>query len=316
MSANADATAAWRQLRFTLTIEHDAAVARTTQHPLITIVEQHLDNAGALSITLQDAGDDPVFEPLPGEMPTWQQTLFSVLFPAELDFQQILDRLKPNLEPLGAQHWHIESLLEQEWVRAWMDQFHAMQFGERLWICPHHLTPPLEAQIVIRLDPGLAFGTGTHPTTALCLQWLDQTDVTNKTVLDFGCGSGILAVAAAMLGAQYVNAIDIDPQALTATNDNAAQNNVSARIHTYLPQQYAADQAPVDIVLANILSRTLIALSTELIAAVKPGGYLIMSGILENQSTEVIAAFKQDFGNIVIAQQEGWLRIVAQCRLK
>lgn len=196
-------------------------------------VSNMLLGRGAQAVTFMDAKDVPVYEPMPGETPLWGETEVMGLFDAETDpaptiafFQQIFG------EDVG---YKVEQLEDKDWVREWMDHFHPMQFGERLWICPSWRDVPNPDAVNVMLDPGLAFGTGTHPTTALCLQWLDGLDLAGKTVVDFGCGSGILGIAALKLGAARVIGIDIDPQAIQASRDNAERNGVADQIELYLP---------------------------------------------------------------------------------
>jgi ribosomal protein L11 methyltransferase len=198
-------------------------------------------------------------------------------------------------------------LEDREWERAWLDNFKPMRFGKRLWVCPHGLEVEAEDAVVVRLDPGLAFGTGTHPTTALCLEWLDGAELAGKTVIDYGCGSGILAVAALKLGARQVIGIDHDPQALLATRDNAAANGVADRL--LVQGSDAADPAPADIVLANILANVLIDLSGRIEPLVADGGELVLSGILEDQWPAVAKAYSAglDFGQAII--KDGWVRL-------
>jgi ribosomal protein L11 methyltransferase len=197
-------------------------------------------------------------------------------------------------------------LEERDWVRAWMDNFHPMRFGRRLWICPTHCDPPEPAAVNIRLDPGLAFGTGTHPTTALCLDWLDGADLAGKSVLDYGCGSGILAIAAAKLGAKRVWAVDIDPQALLASDDNASENEVEDRIELFHPAELPTSLR-VDVLLANILAGVLVRLAPEFGQRVKPGGRLALSGILEQHADVVQAVFSRDFAFDPPRRREDWV---------
>ncbi|MEW6692942.1 MAG: 50S ribosomal protein L11 methyltransferase, partial [Pseudomonadota bacterium] len=200
---------------------------------------------------------------------------------------------------------------DQDWERAWMDQFQPLRFGEKLWIVPSWIEAPDAEAVNILLDPGLAFGTGTHPTTALCLEWLDGADMAGKTVLDYGCGSGILAIAALKLGATDAWGIDIDPQALTATRDNAARNGIEAsRLHTGLPGALPKD-ALFDVLLANILMGPLIELAPTLTGHVRPGGRLVLSGLLGEQAEEVMAAYAADFDFDPPALKEGWARLTA-----
>jgi ribosomal protein L11 methyltransferase len=194
-----------------------------------------------------------------------------------------------------------------------MDHFHAMQFGQRLWVCPLHIDPPEPDAVNLRLDPGLAFGTGTHPTTSLCLRWLDQNIQADKntqdTLLDYGCGSGILAIAACMLGIDHADGVDIDPQALTATHDNAEVNLVSEKIKTYLPDAYQKQHSETqyDIVAANILSGPLAELSPALAKHTKPGGDIVLSGILREQARTVLDAYSDAFDMDEPVFEEDWV---------
>jgi ribosomal protein L11 methyltransferase len=262
--------------------------------------------AGALAVTLEDAGDQPVLEPAPGETPLWAHTRVTGLFDAQTDIEVIKSQLKRFLHAPVLPECRLTPLEERDWVRVWMDNFHPMRFGERLWICPSCQTPPDPAAVNIRLDPGLAFGTGTHPTTALCLEWLDSANLADKIVLDYGCGSGILAIAAAKLGAQRVWAVDIDPQALMASDDNAAENEVEDRLELTDPADLPATLT-VDMLIANILAGVLVRLAPELASRVKPGGRLALAGILETHADAVQAAFCQHFRFGPRRQHEDWV---------
>lgn len=289
-----DATAPWLQLTLEA-IEH---------HP--DQLEDALLLAGALAVTLEDAGNQPVLEPAPGETPLWAHTRVTGLFDAQTDIEVVKRQLRRFLHAPILPECRLTALEERDWVRAWMDNFHPMRFGRRLWICPTHRDPPEPAAINVRLDPGLAFGTGTHPTTALCLDWLDGADLADQTVLDYGCGSGILAIAAAKLGARRVWAVDIDPQALLASDDNASENEVEDRIELRAPAELPAGLR-VDILLANILAGVLVRLAAEFGQRVKPGGRLVLSGILEQHADAVQAAFARDFAFAPPRLREDWV---------
>ncbi len=267
--------------------------------------EQALLDAGALSVTLKDAEDNPVLEPAPGETPLWNKIILTGLFEADINTdnlkQQIREQLSADI-PLK-----LEPLEDKDWIRAWMDNYNPMQFGERLWVCPKHIEPPEPDAVNLMLDPGLAFGTGTHPTTALCLQWLDGAGLNNKNILDFGCGSGVLAIAALMLGAQHCDATDIDPQALQATEDNAKENSVIDKLDAMKPEQLPDQQ--YDIVLANILAGPLVDLASQLASYTKSGGDIVLSGILESQANEIISAYSQWFDLDTPVVQDEWVRI-------
>jgi len=262
----------------------------------------------ALSATFTDAQDTPVFEPLPGETRLWGDTDITGLYEADTDMQAIVEVLKKS--PLLADDfaYKIEQLEDKDWEREWMDNFHPMQFGERLWICPSWKPVPDESAVNVMLDPGLAFGTGTHPTTALCLAWLDGQDLQDKVVLDFGCGSGILAIAALKLGAKRVIGIDIDPQAITASRDNAERNGVSEQLELYLPDDLP-EGVLADVLVANILAGPLRELSGNIEALVKPSGKLALSGILEQQATGLIETYSQWFAMDSAQVKEEWARL-------
>jgi len=266
-----------------------------------------LSEAGALAVTLQDSADEPIYEPALGSEPLWSQTRVIGLFDANTDVTLILEQLRKSLQLSQAPDCLIKRLDDQDWERVWMDQFKPMRFGERLWICPSAYTPPEPDAVNIILDPGLAFGTGTHPTTALCLEWLDQNSVKDKQVIDYGCGSGILAVAAAKLGARTVQATDIDTQALYATHENAKKNSVAKKILTALPEQFTT--TPADCLLANILANPLRELAPRFASLCKPSGRLVLSGILSEQASAVEAAYQAWFNQLQIKERDGWVCI-------
>ena len=257
---------------------------------------------GALSVTVLDAGDEPLLEPAPGETPLWSCNRIVALFSAETEMAQVEEYLRNTFpgEPIKCQ---VEQLEDRDWSNTWRDTFSAMQFGRRLWVCPLGESPPDAGACVVQMDPGLAFGTGTHITTGLCLEWLDAHAPAGKQVIDYGCGSGILAIAACKLGADRVYAVDIDPQALVATRDNAVRNAVDDCLEVLLPAELAID--PVDLVMANILANPLIELAGLLAARVRPGGQLIMTGILGEQADAVMAAYRDwfDFGPPVMREE-------------
>ncbi|WP_350238397.1 50S ribosomal protein L11 methyltransferase [Pectobacterium colocasium] len=269
--------------------------------------------SGAVSVTFQDTHDTPVFEPLPGETRLWGDTDAIALYDAETDMNAVIAMLEQ--EPLlGAGFKHkIEQLEDKDWEREWMDNFHPMQFGKRLWICPSWRDIPDPTAVNVMLDPGLAFGTGTHPTTALCLQWLDGLDLEGKTIIDFGCGSGILAIAALKLGAARAIGIDIDPQAIQASRDNAQRNGVSERLELYLPKEQPADLS-ADVVVANILAGPLRELAPLISDLPKAGGHLGLSGVLATQAEGVAEAYADKFTLDPVAEREEWCRITGQRR--
>jgi len=263
-----------------------------------------ISEAGAAAVTMQDAADQPLYEPPPGATPLWQLTNVVGLFDADFDSDAIVAELKAQWAG-EFPDYRSEMLEDQDWERAWMDDFKPMQFGRRLWIVPSWHDAPDRDAVNILLDPGLAFGTGTHPTTRLCLEWLDAHDIEGRTVIDYGCGSGILALAAALLGASQVIGVDNDPQALVATLDNAQRNGVT--IQAYLPKE--APQEPADIMIANILAGPLIELAPRLAALVKAGGAIALSGILPEQANDVAKAYSEWFSMQPAVEHDGWIRL-------
>ena len=285
----------WLQVRLAITPEQ----AETYEDALLGV--------GAVSVTFMDAEDQPIFEPDLGTTPLWSNTHLLALFEADTDPANLVAHLQ--LLTGGELPAHeIEHIADQDWERSWMDNFQPMRFGRRLWIVPSwHAAPEPEA-VNLLLDPGLAFGTGTHPTTALCLEWLDGQELANCTVIDFGCGSGILAIAALLLGAPQALGTDIDPQALEASRDNASRNGIDpARFPVYLPADLP--QQPAEVVVANILAGPLVSLAPQITALVKAGGRLALSGILAEQADEVRAAYADAFDLDLTAIKDGWVRI-------
>lgn len=267
-------------------------------------VEAVLLRHGAQSVTLSDAGDAPVLEPLPGETPLWIDTKITALFDAATDLSKLKTDLLHSLALTTLPPHYFEDLENRVWEREWLQDFAPMRFGQRLWVVPGDDPAPAECEVIVRLDPGLAFGTGTHPTTALCLEWLDGIDLTDKTVLDFGCGSGILSVAACKLGAISVAGIDIDLQAVTASRQNALRNSVAGQFVAGTSKADESDR--FDVIVANILAGTLVENAASICAWLKPGGLVALSGILETQVDYVQTAFNDliDFAPPMI--QEDW----------
>ncbi|GIU27595.1 50S ribosomal protein L11 methyltransferase [Shewanella sp. MBTL60-007] len=263
---------------------------------------------GSLSITYEDGKDTPIYEPTLGETPLWNHTVITALFEADYDLAPVVTMLK-GLPYLGDNFSHkIEQVEDKDWEREWMDNFHPIKFGDRLWICPSWREIPDPTAVNVILDPGLAFGTGTHPTTALCLEWLDGLDYSNKDVIDFGCGSGILAVAALKLGAERVTGIDIDYQAIEASKANAERNGVEDKLDLYLPEDQPTD-LQADILVANILAGPLRELAPLIAEKVKPGGLLALSGLLQEQAEELSAFYSQWFNMDEPAHKDDWSRL-------
>lgn len=272
--------------------------------PLLELVFERL---GALSVTLGDAGDQPLLELPPDSQQLWNQTRVTALFEGDKDSKKLQHALTEALDTAIANRLYWERIEDRIWERVWLEHFKPMQFGQRLWICPEGQTVTQKDGVVIQLDPGLAFGTGTHPTTALCLEWLDGLDLKGKTIIDYGCGSGILAIAALKLGAESAIAIDHDPQALQASQDNATKNGVSERITTLLPDEMPSMTAHT--LVANILAGPLIQLAPTLDALLQPGGAFALSGILAEQQSEVATSY-QSFGHLSQPwQRDEWILI-------
>ncbi|MFZ7135051.1 50S ribosomal protein L11 methyltransferase [Avibacterium avium] len=271
-------------------------------------ISDYLEEIGSVSVTFMDSQDTPIFEPLPGETRLWGNTDVIALFDAETDMQQVVSLLKSAGHLSEETAYKIEQIEDKDWEREWMDNFHPMQFGKRLWICPSWREVPDKNAVNVMLDPGLAFGTGTHPTTALCLEWLDSLDLNGKTIIDFGCGSGILAIAALKLGAKSAIGIDIDPQAILASRNNAEQNGVSDRLQLFLAKD-APQDLQADVVVANILAGPLKELAPTISQLVKTQGKLGLSGILESQAQSVCEAYQEQFSLDPVAIREEWCRI-------
>ena len=282
--------------------------------------ENALEDVGALAVTLLDAEADTsneqaILEPGVGETPLWDTLVLSALFPADSNGLALLAALEAFDAGLDWSHVSFRAVQDEDWERAWLDQFEPLSFGERTWIVPWNHDLPEAAQAagaaVVRLDPGLAFGSGTHPTTALCLRWLDSLAAQNllqgQPVLDFGCGSGILALAALKLGAAAAIGVDNDPQALIATADNAERNGEQARMQVYLPQDEPVATYP--IVVANILASALDALAELLAARVAGGGRIALSGILQGQEQELLQRYATWFEQLEATRDGDWMRI-------
>ncbi|MEO7774421.1 MAG: 50S ribosomal protein L11 methyltransferase [Steroidobacteraceae bacterium] len=272
-------------------------------------------DAGAVSVTLTDAADDAILEPAPGELRLWPHTTLQALFSADAASPALLAQLAATLG-IDVTRIRTHALEDRPWEREWLKDYHAMQFGPRLWVAPGHEVAAVAqahpAAVVLELDPGLAFGTGTHPTTALCLQWLEQHLAPGSTLIDYGCGSGILAIAALKLGAGAAACFDIDPQALIATRDNAATNDCTDRLR--LIEEDAGLPPGVDLVLANIISGTLCDLAPRFAQLVRPGGDLVMAGLLCEQAPLVTAACSAWFDTLPFGTRGEWTALVAKRR--
>ena len=286
----------WLQLKF------------ATEQAQVDEVSDYMMALGALSITYEDAEDNPILEPLPGETPLWQALIVTALFDATVDTTATLNEIKQSAHTSAIQNPTFEALEDKDWERAWMDSFHPMQFGQRLWIVPSWRQPPEPDAVNLLLDPGLAFGTGTHPTTSLCLQWLDGADLTDKSVLDYGCGSGILAIAAVLLGAKQVTAIDIDPQALTATLDNMQRNNIAEHL-IERGQPELAEGKTYNLVVANILAGPLKQLAPSIASKVSEEGELVLSGLLAEQAEEISQVYEKWFTMKPAIIEGDWIRL-------
>jgi ribosomal protein L11 methyltransferase len=271
--------------------------------------EDALVELGAVAVTLEDAADDPVLEPGPGETPLWPTVVVKALFEQSTDPVALTRALAQALP--GGPPPRFEILADQAWERVWLEDFRPMRFGRRLWVCPGGLPAGDVDAIRIELDPGLAFGTGTHPTTALCLEWLDGQDLAGCSVVDYGCGSGILAIAAAKLGATHVRAVDIDPQALIATRDNAVRNGVAGTLT--ITGDPALPPRGADVLLANILAKPLVELAPRFAAALGPAGRLALSGLLQEQADAVTAAYRPWFHIDTTTTRDGWV-LLSGCR--
>lgn len=263
--------------------------------------EQACLDCGASAITFVDARDEPVLEPAPGEVRLWPSTRLKALFAPGAEPAATLESLSRSL---GVPVWRLQShvLEDRAWEREWLRDFHAMRFGRRLWICPQHERVDASDAVIIHMDPGLAFGTGTHPTTALCLEWLDAHPPEGE-VIDYGCGSGVLALAAAKLGARAVHCFDIDDQALLATRDNTLANGLGDQIRLCESPE-ALPRA--DLLLANILSAPLVALAPRLASLVRANGAVVLAGLMEHQASEVMRAYESWFDMAPFGSREGW----------
>ena len=287
---------AWWQL----SIQCTAAELEQTEDVLLEL--------GALSISLADAKDEPLYEPLPGHTPVWQDSIVTGMFDTVHTPEQLYHELSNRLPSHLIGSIRQSQLEDQDWIQAYRDHYFPIQCGEKLWIVPSWHEAPDPQAINIVLDPGLAFGTGGHPTTALCLAWLAENNIRDKTLIDYGCGSGILAIAACKLGAEKALGVDIDPQAIDASRQNAERNTIGkAHFALSLPKQM--DRSPVDLLIANILSGPLVQLAQDLAELVKPGGKILLSGILSEQANEIQLAYQPFFELDPVCTREDWIRV-------
>ncbi|MCP5356884.1 MAG: 50S ribosomal protein L11 methyltransferase [Pseudomonadales bacterium] len=285
----------WQQL--TVSVNEETAA----------LVEDQLCESGAVSVTLMDGEDQPVFQVDPGSTPIWQKTQVQGLFEHDADMDEVLRALRQHFPALADADIALEEVQDAEWERVCMQDFKPMRFGKRVWICPSWESPPEPDAVNILLDPGLAFGTGTHPTTALCLEWLDEQDLQDTLVIDYGCGSGILAIAAAKLGARRVIGVDNDPQAILASESNRELNGVSPEVMTvHLPGE---SHPQADVLVANILAGPLEELTPILSALVKPGGKLILSGVLSQQTQSLLRSYEDAFVMTAPVLRDEWVRV-------
>lgn len=271
----------------------------------IESLETLLLDLGASAVSLTNATDTQLFEPLPGETPLWSRSWVTGLFPADIEPAHVLFGVQAQLGMDQPPRYRVEALADQDWIRAGLANLKPMPFGSRLWVCPSGHEIHKAGAIVMQLDPGLAFGTGTHPSTALCLEALDASELSGCSVIDYGCGSGILAVAAALLGASQVTAVDIDPQALLATGDNAQRNHVQDRIVVMTPDRFSPH--PMDLLVANILSGPLQSLAPVFARCVKAGGRLVLAGLLETDADRIRQSYQPWFDLPQATVRDGWL---------
>ena len=274
-------------------------------------VEEACFEFGAVAVSYTDQRDDPILEPAPGEFRLWPHSRLQALFSFDCRPEEIVAGLAHVLR-VEPQRFSVETLADRVWEREWLRDFHPMCFGRRLWVAPHHSHVHTQGAVIVRLDPGLAFGTGTHATTAMCLAWLDENVREGEQVIDYGCGSGVLAVAAAKLGARAAHAFDIDPQALTATRDNAAANDVEPRVHVVAAESELP--AGADILLANILCAPLCELAPRFAALTRPGGKIVLAGLLTSQADEVTRAHAPWFDIAPFATRDGWTALAGSRR--
>jgi len=288
----------WLQLSFLTTPENVHRVCEL------------LTEAGADTVTMRSGSDEAIYEPPPDATTLWTYTRVSGLFDDTIDMDKVLEFLQTSLRLPELPDYQIEHLNDEDWQNKWMENIRPQSCGSRLWIYPSWYTAPQEDSINVILDPGLAFGTGSHPTTSLCLEWLDSHNVNGWELIDYGCGSGILSIAAIKLGATHVWAVDIDRQALEATSQNAIRNDVNQHISPVLPTDMPRIKA--NCMIANILANPILELVPRFADLVSGGGYIVLSGILSSQKESVISGIEQFFDITAVVEREKWLRIEAR----
>lgn len=285
----------------------------TVEKSQVDFTETLLESLGAVSVTLDDAENQDLLEPLPGETPLWNKVIVTGIYAQEDDEHIDVAALETFIRTqLPTEPMRSEFMEDQEWERTWMDAYEPIQIGEKYWIVPEWMQPPEADAVNIKLDPGLAFGTGNHASTFLCLQWLGQTDVKDKIVIDYGCGSGILGVAALLLGAKKVYATDIDPQAVLATQQNAELNGVLDNLYVGLPEEFNAELSDIkaDVFVANILAGPLMALAADFSTLIKSEGEFALAGVIEEQVDDVSNVYAEFFDILAVEKRDqNWCRI-------
>ena len=288
----------WFQLR--ITIERSQA----------ELLCDHLSDVGAVAVTLEDAAHDPLYEPGPGETPLWPETEITGLFDSEESLHQGLSQLRARVAGESLPEYRVERLADRDWELEWRNRYEPIDCGHGLWICPDGFTVPEAQATVVRMQPGLAFGSGTHPTTALCLRWIAERDLRGAQVVDFGCGSGILGIAALRRGAERVCAIDHEPQALSAAAENATRNQVGDRLTAFNSLDGLGND--FDVLLANVLMNPLVELVKPLASLLRADGKLVLSGLLDTQVDAVWAVYQPWFAEPQVESRDGWARLSAQ----
>ena len=278
-----------------------------TERALAQRLDDWLAEQGAVSVSLQDSGDEPLFDLAQTEKPLWTRTTVVALFEADARVDDIMAALERDLAPAAVPPWRKEQLEDQEWERVWLERFRPIHVAGKLWVSPHDMKPPDADAITVYIDPGLAFGTGTHATTLLCLQWLCAQDLSGRTVLDYGCGSGILAIAALKLGARAAWGVDNDPTAVEVALENARANDVADRFSAFLPETLPPDHV-ADVTVANILAEPLIELAPQLIRLTAGDGRIALSGILADQADVVRKSYDTAF-TLQMETLDGWARL-------